>query len=43
MRWDFDDMTRQIMEVQSIKCLEKHDAGNKWGPCNADQESKHQK
>jgi hypothetical protein len=47
MRWGFDDMTRQIMEVQSIKCLEKRDAGHQWqlrlGPCNADQESKHQK
>ena len=47
MRWGFNDMTRQIMEIQSIKCLEKHDAGHKWqlrlGPCNADQESKHQK
>ena len=47
MRWGLNDMTRQIMEVQSIKCLEKHDAGHQWqlrlGPCNADQESKHQK
>jgi hypothetical protein len=35
------------MEIRSIKCLEKHDAGYRWqlrlGPCNADQESKHQK
>ena len=23
MRWGFNDMTRQIMDVQSIKCLEK--------------------
>ena len=47
MRWGLNDMTRQIMEVQTIKCLEKHDAGHKWqlrlGPCNAEQESKHQK
>jgi hypothetical protein len=47
MRWGFNDMTRQIMDVQSIKCLEKHNAGHQWqlrlGPCNADQESKHQK
>jgi hypothetical protein len=46
MRWGLNDMTKQIMEVQSIKCLEKHDAGHQWqlrlGPCNADQESKHQ-
>ncbi len=30
MRWGLNEMTRQMMEVQSIKYLEKHDAGDKW-------------